>query len=57
MLISWQDADTWVCGGPTSTSSAPVTVVILWSMPLKVHWIPVVLDEMCEILNGSPEGF
>lgn len=51
-----QDPVNWVCGGPTSTNSAPLTVVTLWSMPLKVHWIPPVLDEMCEILSGLSGG-
>lgn len=49
---TWQDPVTWVCGGPTSTHWTPLTTVTLWSIPLKVHWTPAVLDEMCETLNG-----
>lgn len=48
-----QDPEIWVWGGPTSTSSAPLTVVTLLSIPWNVHWTLASADEMCEILSMS----
>lgn len=49
--VAEQDPEIWVWGGPTSTNSAPLTVVTLLSIPWNVHWTLASADEMCEILN------
>ena len=48
-----QEPETCVCGGPTSTVSAPTTVVTLPSMPIIVQVAPP-CDSMWETLNGLP---
>lgn len=51
-LTGVQEPVNWVCGGPTSTVSAPLTVVTLWSIPSKVHWKPFTPEEIFEMLSG-----